>query len=47
MSLELRDMGYRGIDMFCDMQGEAVVVDDAGLLEAGHAFSDIEVDPAV
>ena len=33
--------------MFGDMQSEAVVGNFSGLLEAGHAFSDIEVDPAV
>ena len=29
------------------MQRWAVVGDDAGLLEAGHTFSDFELDPAV
>ena len=33
--------------MFGEMQSEAVIGNDAGSLEAGHAFSDLKVDPAV
>ena len=39
--------GVGGIAVLGEMQSEAVVGDDAVLLEAGHAFSDFEVDPAV
>ena len=44
---EQRRAGDGGIAVFGDMQSEAIVGNDAGLLEAGHAFSDLEVDPAV
>ena len=37
---EQRRVGGRGIAVLGDMQSEAVVGDDAGLLEAGHNFSD-------
>ena len=40
-------MGGGGIAVFGKMQSEAVVGNCAGLLESGHAFSDIKVDPAV
>ena len=33
--------------MFGEIHSEAVVGNDAGLLEAGHAFLGIEVDPAI
>ena len=33
--------------MLGEMQSEAVVSNDVGLLEDEHAFSDLEVDPAV
>ena len=36
-----------GIATLGKMQSEAVVGNDAGLHEAGHAFSGFEVDPAV
>ena len=36
-----------GIPVFGEMQSEAVVGNDSGLIESRHAFSDIEVDPAV
>ena len=39
--------GDGGIAMFGEIQSEAVIGNDAGLLEAGHAFSDIKVDRAV
>ena len=38
--------GERGISVFGKIQSEAVVGNDSGLHEAGHAFSDLEVDPA-
>ena len=44
---EQRRAGGGGIALLGEMQSEAVVGDDAGLLEAGNAFSDFEVDPAV
>ena len=37
---ERRRAGDRGITVLGEMQSEAVVGDDAGLLEAGHEFSD-------
>ena len=40
-------VGDGSIDVLGKMQSEAVVGDYAGLLEAGHAFSDFKVDPAV
>ena len=40
-------MGDRGISVFGDMKREAVIGNDAGLLEGRHAFLDIEVDPDV
>ena len=40
-------MGYRGETKLGEVSFKSVVGDAAGLLEAGHAFSDIEVDPAV
>ena len=39
--------GEGGIAVFGEMQSESVVENDAGLIEAGHAFSDLEVDLAV
>ena len=45
--LERRHAGDGGIAVLGEMQSEAVVDDDARLLEAGHNFSDFEVDPAV
>ena len=45
--LEQKRAGDGGIAMFGEMQSEAVTGNDAGLLEAGHAFSDIKVDRAV
>ena len=44
---ERRRAGDGGIAVFGEMQSEAVVGNDAGLIEAGHDFSDLEVDPAV
>ena len=38
---------YRGKSELGEVSFESVVGDAAGLLEAGHAFSDLEVDPAV
>ena len=42
-----RCAGDGGIAVFGNMQSEAVVGNDSGLIESRHAFSDIEVDPAV
>ena len=39
--------GYRGESELGEVSFESVVGDAAGLPEAGHAFSDLEVDPAV
>ena len=39
--------GYRGETELGKVSFELVVGDAVGLLEAGHAFSDIEVDPAI
>ena len=39
--------GDGGIDVFGEMQSEVIFGNDAGLIEAGHAFSDFEVDPFV
>ena len=44
---EQRRAGYRGIAVFGEIQSEAVVGNDTGLLEAGHAFLYLKVDPAV
>ena len=44
---ERRRAGDGGMAMFGEMQCEAVVENDAGLLEAGHAFLDIEVKPSI
>ena len=42
-----RGSGYRGKTKLSEVSFESVVGNAAGLLEAGHAFSDLEVDPAV
>ena len=42
-----RGSEYRGESELGEVSFESVVGDAAGLLEAGHAFSDIEVDPDV
>ena len=42
-----RGSGYRGETELGEVSFESVVGDAAGLIEAGHAFSDLEVDPAV
>ena len=47
MCLERRCAGDQGIAVLREIQSEAVVGNDAILLEAGHAFLDFEVDPAV
>ena len=47
MLLEQRRAGDGGIVIFGEKQSEAVIGNDASLLEAGHAFSYLEVDPAV
>ena len=47
LCLEQRRTGDGGIYVFGEMKSEAVVGNDAGLLEAGHDFSYLEVDPAV
>ena len=39
--------GDRSISILGYIQSEAVVGDDVGLLEAGNAFSNFEVDPVV
>ena len=44
---ERQRAGGGGIAVLGKMQSEAVVGNDAGLLEAGHAFSGIELDPAI
>ena len=44
---EQRRTGDGGIAVLGEMQIEALVGDDAGFLEAGHAFSGFEVDPSV
>ena len=44
---EQRRAGGGGIAVIGKMQSETVVGDDAGLLEARHAFLDFEVDPDV
>ena len=44
---EQRLAGEGGIAVFGEMQSESVVGDDAGLLEARHAFLDFEVEPDV
>ena len=45
--LERRSAGDGGIAVLGEMQIEAVVGNDAGFLEDGQAFLDLEVDPAV
>ena len=44
---ERRSSGNRGESKMGNMSFEPVVGNAAGLIEAGHAFSDIEVNPAV
>ena len=39
--------GYRGETELDEVSFESVVGDATGLLEAGHAFLDLKVDPAV
>ena len=45
--LERRSSGNRGKSKVGKVSSDPVVVDAAGLFEAGHAFLDLEVDPAV
>ena len=42
-----RGYGYRGKTELGEVSFESVAGDAAGLLEARHAFSNIEIDPAV
>ena len=42
-----RGSEYRGETELGEVSFQSVVGDVDGLLEAGHAFSDLEVDPAV
>ena len=44
---ERRGLGHRGEAKMGEVRFESVVGDAAGLFEAGHAFSDLWVDPAV
>ena len=44
---QCRGSGYRGETELGYVRFDSVAGDAAGLLEAGHAFTDIEVDPAV
>ena len=44
---QCRGYGYRGKTELGELSFESVIGDAAGLLETGHAFSDLEVDPAV
>ena len=43
---QFRGSGYRGKTELGEVSFESVVGDAAGLLGAGHVFSDIEVDLA-
>ena len=44
---ERRSSGHRGEAELVEVSFESVVGNAASLLEAGHAFSDIKVDPDV
>ena len=44
---ERRGSGHRGEAEMGEVRFESVVGNAAGLLEAGHAFTDLEVDQAV